>query len=146
MENREVEIEKADTREEERVLAAVCREAVMDDVWKLVKFGKDPWRTKETMKALVDDDNTPCNTDDDKLRALVDRNFLTNDQAPLEVEADAEEEDAVCGYSTEELEGKVRETLRGTSNRSAPGPDGISYRLIKLVLKKKRKKTASIPE
>ena len=38
------------------------------------------------MKASVDDDNTPCNTDDDKLRALVNHNFLTKDQAPLELE------------------------------------------------------------
>ena len=34
----------------------------------------------------------------------------------------------------EELEEKVRGALRGTSNRSTPGPDGISYRFIKMVL------------
>ena len=33
-----------------------------------------------------------------------------------------------------ELEEKVRDALRGTSNRSAPGPDGIRYRFIKMVL------------
>ena len=50
-----------------------------------------------------------------------------------EVVFDVEGGDA-CGYSVEELAGKVREALWGTSNRSAPGPDGISYRFIKLVL------------
>ena len=44
------------------------------------------------------------------------------------------EEEVVCSYAVEELEEKVREALRGTSNRSAPGPDGISYRFIKTVL------------
>ena len=34
----------------------------------------------------------------------------------------------------EELVEKVRTALRGTSNKSAPGPDGISYRFIKTVL------------
>ena len=85
------------------------------------------------MKSLVDDDNRPCDTDNDKLRALVDRNFFTKDQAPLEVGADVEGQRG-GGYSTEELEEKVRDALRGTSNRSAPGPDGISYRFIKIVL------------
>ena len=102
-------------------------------MWKLVKFAKDPWRTKESMKSLVDDDNRPCNTDEDKLRALVDRNFFTKDQAPLEVEANVEGE-SKCRYSVGELEEKVREVLQGTSNRSAPGPDGISYWFIKAVL------------
>ena len=86
----------------------------------MVKFAKDPWQTKETMKDLKDDN---------KLQALVDRNFFTKDQDPLVVEVERG-----CGYSMEELEEKVREALRGTSNRLAPGPDGISYRFIKLVL------------
>ena len=34
----------------------------------------------------------------------------------------------------EELEENVRTALRGTSNKSAPGPDGISYRFIKTIL------------
>ena len=39
-------------------------------------------------------------------------------------------------HSVKEPEEKVRNALRGTSNRSAPGPDGIgiSYRFIKMVL------------
>ena len=37
-------------------------------------------------------------------------------------------------YTVVELEEKVRGALRGTSNRVAPGPDGISYRFIKMVL------------
>ena len=38
-----------------------------------------------------------------------------------------------CPMSREELEHSVRKALGGTKNGSAPGPDGISYRLIKAV-------------
>ena len=31
------------------------------------------------------------------------------------------------------MEEKVRKALQGTSNRSAPGPDGISYLFIKIM-------------
>ena len=85
------------------------------------------------MKSLVDNDNRPCDTNDDKLQALVDHNFFTKDQAPLEGGANVENERG-GGYSMEELEEKLREALRGTSNRSAPGPDSISYWFIKMVL------------
>ena len=44
-----------------------------------MKFAKDPWRTKETMKDLKDDNGRGCNTDDDKLQAPVGRNFFTKD-------------------------------------------------------------------
>ena len=97
----------------------------------MVKFAKDPWQTKETMKCLVDDNGISCSNDEDKLRALVDHNFFMEDcQSPEVLELDGLEEVP----NLEELEGKVREALQGTSNRSAPGPDGISYRFIKAVL------------
>ena len=54
----------------------------------------------------------------------------------MEVGVEAETEVGV-GHSMEELEEKVRDALRGTSNRSPPGPDGISYRFIKAVLNTK---------
>ena len=60
--------------------------------------------------------------------------FFTKDQEPLKVGMEVGVEAGVgVGYSMEE---KVRDALRGTSNRSAPGP-GISYRFIKAVLNTK---------
>ena len=85
----------------------------------------------------LDDDGKGCNTDDDKLQALVGRNFITKDHELPRVgggKAGEEEVEEDVGHSVEELEEKVRGALRGTSNKSAPGPDGISYRLIKMVL------------
>ena len=52
-------------------------------------------------------------------------------QEPLEAEA------GVVELSVEELEARVQNAIRGTSNRSAPGPDGISYGPIKIVLNTK---------
>ena len=60
-----------------------AEEQSWDDMWKLVKFTKDPWRTKETMKDLKDDDGVKCESDNDKLQALVNRNFFTKDQESL---------------------------------------------------------------
>ena len=37
-------------------------------------------------------------------------------------------------YSVEELEEKVRGALNGTSNRSAPGVDGMGYRFMKIIV------------
>ena len=97
-----------------------AEEQSWDDVWKLVKFAnlKDPWQTKETMKALIDDKSATCDSrcesDDEKLRALVDRNFFTKDQEPLDVEVEAEGEGVTrVRYSVEELDEKVRGALRG---------------------------------
>ena len=52
----------------------------------------------------------------------------------MEVKEENGEEPRGYGYRVDEVEEKVREALRGTSNKSAPGPDGISYRFIKVVL------------
>ena len=86
------------------------------------------------MKDPKNDDRVQCKSDEDKLQALVSRNFFTKEQEPLKAGMGGELEEDTCGYCVEELEGKVREALRGTSNRSAPEPDGISYRFLKLVL------------
>ena len=88
-----------------------AEEQLWDDVWKLVKFAKDPWQTKETMKDLKDDDGAQCESDNDKLKALVSRNFFTKEQEPLKMGMEGELEEEACGYSVEELEGKVREAL-----------------------------------
>lgn len=75
------------------------------------------------MKDLKDDDGVQCTSGNDKLRALVDRNFFTKNQEPLEMRVEGgggynpeELEDA--GYSLEELEEKIRIALRETSNKS----------------------------
>ena len=73
------------------------------------------------------DDGVDCDT----LKALVSRNFFTKSQEPLEVE------DLEVDLSLEELEEMMRKALKSTSNRSTPGPDGISYRFIKMVLNTK---------
>ena len=36
------------------------------------------------------------------------------------------------GYNVEEMQEKVYTALSGTSNSSAPGPDGVSYQILKI--------------
>ena len=76
------------------------------------------------MKDLKDDGRDQCESDNDKLQALVERSFFTRHQEfeLLEVRAEGggghspgELEDS--RYSVEELEEKVRTALRGTSNK-----------------------------
>ena len=47
---------------------------------------EQPWRTKETIKDLKNDSRVQCGSDEDKLQALVDRNFFTKNLDPLVVE------------------------------------------------------------
>jgi len=51
-----------------------------------------------------------------------------------EVEEERERYQGLTGINQEEIEELVRKAIAGTSNRSALGPDGIAYKLIKLVL------------
>ena len=73
------------------------------------------------MKDLRDGGGVECESDDDKLRALVDRTSFKKEQETVTTENGA-------------VELSRKNWKEGMSNRSAPGPDGISYRFIKAVL------------
>lgn len=69
-------------------------------------------------------------TDKEKSDGLVRDLFRWND------EVIAERTLYSAGYGQDEIddmEDSVRKALMGTTNSSAPGPDGVSYRLIKAV-------------
>ena len=96
MEGRESEAEEVGAGEYTGVLAEVCGGTVLGR--KLVEFARDPCRTKETTKDLKNDDVLECGSDDDKLRALVDRNFFIAKQESLEAQ------DGGVELTVEELE------------------------------------------
>ena len=58
MEDRKGEVEKASAGKE----GVLTEEQSWYDVW---KFTKDPWRTKESMKDLKDDDRDQCESDNE---------------------------------------------------------------------------------
>ena len=71
--------------------------------------------------------------EEDRAEALAKAHFHWRGNCGEEGEEDIG--DVRPGYSGEYLLSKVYKALAGTSSSSAPGPDGISYGLIKLANK-----------
>ena len=81
------------------------------------------------MDMLEDDGGKIWEKDDDKVRLISERNFGWDNERTWG-------EDGSTGITQDnikEMEGDLREALQGTSNCSASGPDGISYRFIKAI-------------
>ena len=67
--------------------------------------------------------------EEDRAEALEIAHFLWQDREAEEQEEDRRED--APGLRREEMKDKVLDALSRTSNTSAPGPDGISYKIIK---------------
>ena len=98
--------------------------------WDVVRLAKNPWgRQGQGMGTLQDDDGNIWEQEQDKVRIISERNFGWD---PGRVWEESE-----IGEGSQEaiknLEGELKKALQGTSNSSAPGPDGISYRFIKAI-------------
>ena len=65
------------------------------------------------------------------MNCLALRNFKWTEEAMVGEEKEVETRYWDRGLLVE----KIRTALQGTSNKSAPGPDGVSYRLVKLAVK-----------
>ena len=91
-------------------------------------LAKDPLGSKSRMKTLKDLDGKAIE-EDDRAEALEKAHYLWQDREAEEEEEDSREDAA--GLGREELKDKVLDALSRTSNTSAPGPDGISYTIIK---------------
>jgi len=114
-----------------------CKEHGKKDPWEIVKWAKDPWHLTGTMKKLVDVEGVELETDGEKVTRLVKDHFSWREDGRGVEEAEREEEKRGPTDRQGQLEEEVRKALSGTSNSSAPGPDGIGYRLIKMVLGRK---------
>ena len=98
------------------------------DLWEVVRLAKNPWGSKRRMKTLKDLDGKVIE-EEDRAEALEKAHFLWQDRVAEEEEEDRRED--APGLGREELKDKVLDALSRTSNTSAPGPDGISYKIIK---------------
>lgn len=115
----------------DRCCKAFCEDSGLQSPWEVVRWVRDPWRERERMGKLKEARWRWLDADVDKVDCLVSEVFGGQDEGwggraegvhyierPL---------------SRDEIVLAVRWALGRTKNGSAPGPDGISYRLIKAV-------------
>jgi hypothetical protein len=107
----------------------VTSEVSANDVWGLVAWGTGKAR-KTTLGRIRKPDNTFATTPQDKADVLFEA-YFPSDRPPVDArqpdDPPARPTRDFPAFTTEEL----REALQPTSNRSAPGQDGNSYRLLK---------------
>ena len=94
----------------------------------MVRLARNPWGSKSRMKTLKDLEGKVIE-EEDRAEGLEKAHFLWQDRETEEEEEDGRED--APGLGREELKDKVLDALSRTSNTSAPGPDGISYKIIK---------------
>jgi len=84
------------------------------------------------MGDLTDRTGVPLKTNSEKKNGLIRDHFWgRNDGRKVDETEEERERYPGTGIDQEKIEELVRKALAGTSNRSAPGPDGIGYKLIK---------------
>ena len=81
------------------------------------------------MNTLEDDRGKIWEKDEDKVRVISKRNFGWDNERTWGEDGTTE----ITQDDIKEIEGDLREALQGTSNSSASGLDGISYRFIKAI-------------
>jgi len=88
------------------------------------------------MGDLTDKTGVPLKMDNEKKNGLIRDHFgWRNDGRKVDkMEEERERYSGLTGIRQQKMEELVRKALAGMSNRSAPGPDGIGYKLIKRVL------------
>ena len=102
--------------------------------WRIINLTRDPFRLREQMgEELQDKEGKILKQDKEKVEGFQEHNFIWAPQQEAITPQDS--------YIQEELddtpliwrEEQVDRALTGTKNNSAPGPDGISYRLLKMI-------------
>jgi len=97
------------------------------EVWDIVRVCKNPFGMRERCGTLKDGAGNRYETSEEKLRAFTAHNLITDP---------TEERAAVRQHrrppSTETMT-HIQHALKKTRNSSAPGPDGISWKLLKML-------------
>ena len=145
MHRREVEVIRAMVKAvKEKCWRDFCMKEGAQSLWGVVRWAKDPFGVKEHMDGLTGDEGSHVRDDVGIVRVLM-RKVIGEDSFARVVDD--------CGASDKELKGWyggaldlgdevldrdvvrgwVLGALKGTKNNSAPGSDGVGYRLIKAV-------------
>ena len=106
-----------------------CTESEEKSPWDVVRWAKDPWRLKQRMGRLRGADGRWLESEGDKVDGLVSDLFGGDVGGAV---GDAGER-VECPYAEDAVMQWVRNALSLTKNNSASGPDGVGYKLIKMV-------------
>ena len=108
-----------------------CEESGDKTLWEMVRWARDPFRLGERMVVLRDAVGTQLASNQEKVDRII-RDIFGKEEEGVKPNWEREYPEWPLGAGT--LEDMVLSAIRGTSNKSAAGPDGICYHLIKLVL------------
>ena len=97
------------------------------DIWKVIRVARNPFNTRNTMPATLNNKET----DELKAQEIISQHF----QGTKEEQVDTELLSSLKGLQKDKADivSKLWKALSSTNNTSTPGPDRISYRLLKLL-------------
>ena len=105
-----------------------CEEQGNLEPWKVTKFSRGCWGQGEKMGDLIDEAGRRAEGEEEKAALLTRSLFGTEEPAdPPRAWTTPPE--------TKKTSMTLRRLLKGMSNKSAPGPDGITWRLLKLTMR-----------
>jgi len=98
------------------------------DVWDIARVCKNPFGMRERCGVLEDGERHIYETRAEKRRAFTAHNLITAPTAEREAVARQEKRRA-----SDDIMVRIGQALRKTRNDSAPGPDGVSWKLLKAI-------------
>ena len=111
---------------------AFCGDSYLQSPWEVVRWARDLWRERERMGKLKDARGRWLDADVDKVYFVVSEVFGGSGEGRGGDEVGGVDYGG-CPLSRYEIQSAVRRALGKTKIGSAPGPDGVVYRLIKAV-------------
>ena len=96
------------------------------DIWQVIRVARNPFNRKTSMPTKLDEN---CETDNQKAKAFIDHHFQGSEEDPVH-------DGFLCSMKgvpkqKDELMAKLHQALSNTNSNSTPGPDRISYCLLK---------------
>jgi len=98
----------------------------------VVRLAKDPFRIREAMGDITDQEGKGIKTQQERAEVFIKHNLVSHGAAQPDTPLIAHSP-VPFREADEMLVRQVKEMLSKTRNNSSPGPDRLTYRLIKLI-------------